>query len=133
MALFVGVGRRNVGDSSGDAVDKQLAPLDVRAGSQRGGLRERGLDGRCYDVMGCLELGEGSIRASEDDQVTRGCPLCSGHPNIGVASIGLQCLIARSHQGWGLGVGLGLKVSRERGVTEGNHEARPRGRLWFRL
>ena len=132
MALFVGVGQQDVGDSSGDTVDKQFTPLDIGVRCQRGGLGEHSLNGRCDDMMGYLELGEGSIRASENDQVTQGCPLCSGHPNIGVASIRLQCLIACSYQSWGLGLGLGLKVCHERRVVEGDHEAGPYGQLWFR-
>jgi len=70
VALFVGVRRQYVGDSSGDTVDEQFAPLDIGTGRQRRGLGERGLDGRCDNVMGGLELGEGSIWASENDQVT---------------------------------------------------------------
>jgi len=131
MALFTGVGWRDVSDSSGNAVNEQFAPLDVRVGHQRGALREHGLDGRCDDVMGCLEFGEGSIWASENNQVTRGCPLRGRHLNVGVVSIRLQCLIACGYQGRGLGLGLGFEVCHERGVAKGDHKARPRGWLWF--
>jgi len=56
-------------------------------GCEQGGLRERSLDGRGDDVMGCLELGEVGVRACEHDQVARGCPLCSRDPHVGMSGI----------------------------------------------
>ena len=45
MALLMGMSRGRCRDSSGYAVDEQLAPLDVWAGCEGDRLGKRGLDG----------------------------------------------------------------------------------------
>jgi hypothetical protein len=67
MACLVGVGRGDLGDTSGNAVHENLAPLDVRVGGERGGGWQGGLDGPNDDVMGGLELGQGCLRAGKHD------------------------------------------------------------------
>jgi hypothetical protein len=61
MACLMGVGRGNLGDTSGNAVDENFAPLDIRAGGEWGGGWQGGLDGPDDDVMGGLELDQGCL------------------------------------------------------------------------
>jgi hypothetical protein len=65
MACLVGVGWGDLGDTSGNAVHKNLAPLDVRVGGERGGGWQGGLDGPDDDMMGGVELGQGCLWASK--------------------------------------------------------------------
>jgi hypothetical protein len=67
MARLAGVGWGDLGDTSGDAVDENLAPLDVWAGGEWGGGRQGGLDGPDDEVMGGMELSQQRLRAGEHD------------------------------------------------------------------
>ena len=72
MAHFSGMGRGIAGDSSGNRVDKQLAPLDVRTGGKRNGARKGTLDHGDDDVMCSSELSQSGLRARENNKVARG-------------------------------------------------------------
>ena len=72
MARFLGMGRGIAGDSSGNRIDKQLAPLDVRTGGKGNGAGEGALDRGDDDVMCGSELSRGGLRAGENDKVARG-------------------------------------------------------------
>jgi hypothetical protein len=67
VARFSGVGWGNLGDAVGHAVNEHLAPLDVRMGGEGSGSRQGSLDSADYEVMGCGELGQGGLRAHEND------------------------------------------------------------------
>ena len=85
VACFSRMGRGIAGDSSGNRIDKQLAPLDVRTGGKGNGAGKGTLDRRDDDVMGSSELSRGGLRARENDKVACGRPLCSRNLDIGVS------------------------------------------------
>jgi hypothetical protein len=65
VAHLVGVSWGNVSDTSGNAVDKNLVPLDIWVGGECGGGWQGGLDGPDNDVMGSLELDQQCLWAGE--------------------------------------------------------------------
>ena len=85
VARFSGMGWGIASDSSGNCVDKQLAPLDVGTGGEGNGAGKGTLDRGDDDVMGGSELSRGGFRARENDKVAHGGPLRSGDPDVGVS------------------------------------------------
>ena len=85
MARFSGMGRGIAGDSSGNRIDKQFAPLDIGTGGKGNGAWKGTLDRGDDDVMSGSELSRGGLRARENDKVARGGPLRSGDPDVGVS------------------------------------------------
>ena len=63
VALFSGMGRGIIDDSSGNRIDEQLAPLDIRTGEKGNGAGKGTLDRGDDDVMGGSELSRGGLRA----------------------------------------------------------------------
>jgi hypothetical protein len=65
-------------------------------GKKSGGWQSR-LDSGDNDVMGGLELGKGGLWAGKHNKVAQRGPLCSRHPNIGMADFRGKSLIASSN------------------------------------
>ena len=69
MAHFLGMGRGIAGDSSGNRINKQLAPLDIRMRGKGDGAQKGPFNCGDDNVMGGSELGQGGLRARENDKV----------------------------------------------------------------
>jgi hypothetical protein len=65
VARFSGMHRGNLSHTSGNVIDKNLAPLDIWAGGEWGGGRQGGLDGPDNEVMGSVELGQRCLQTGE--------------------------------------------------------------------
>jgi len=129
LALHRGVCQGFLVNASRNPVNQQLAPLDVRPGSEGSRqLLERGLDGSGEDVGSIFELGDGRGRAPDNDQVALRGPPGGGDPDIGVVGSRDKGIIADRNQRGRGHTSLGTKVGGGGGVGKGNDETSPCGK-----